>query len=198
MKHLIIAAMTALFALAAVNSAKAQSTEEPVVDVNSTFVISVKQGNTDMGVIELKLWPDVAPKHAEFFAKRVAEGYYDGSAFHRVIPNFMIQGGDPNSKDKPRETWGQGGYPEKVDAEFTDAKHDRGVLSAARTNDPNSFGGQFFICVANANFLDGQYSAFGEVVSGMEVVDQVVNAPRDANDNPLEKIEMTITVKDSE
>lgn len=159
------------------------------------YLIKVKQGNTELGTIEFKLWPSVAPLHAAFFAARVAEGYYNGSAFHRVIPGFMIQGGDPNSKDKPRETWGTGGYPEKVKAEFSDKKHVRGVISAARTSDPNSFGGQFFICVADATFLDKQYTAFGEVVSGMEVADAIVNSPRDSRDNPLEKIEMTITKK---
>jgi peptidyl-prolyl cis-trans isomerase B (cyclophilin B) len=159
------------------------------------YLIKVKQGNTELGTIELKLWPGVAPLHAAFFAARVAEGYYNGSAFHRVIPGFMIQGGDPNSKDKPRETWGTGGYPEKVKAEFSDKKHVRGVISAARTNDPNSFGGQFFICVGDATFLDKQYTAFGEVISGMEVADAIVNSPRDSRDNPLEKIEMTITKK---
>ena len=162
------------------------------------YTVTVTQGNTNLGVIELKMWPDVAPKHVSFFDARVAEGYYNGTAFHRVIPSFMIQGGDPNSKDQPRETWGSGGYPEKVDAEFNAKKHMRGVVSAARTSDPNSFGGQFFICVADASWLDGQYTGFGEVVSGMEVADAIVNSPRDARDNPLEKIEMTIVRKEAE
>lgn len=161
------------------------------------YVIKVKQGNTELGTMELKLWPDVAPLHAAFFEARVKEGYYNGSAFHRVIPGFMIQGGDPNSKNQPRDTWGTGGYPEKVKAEFNNKKHSRGVLSAARTNDPNSFGGQFFICVADASFLDNKYTAFGEVIKGMEVADAIVNSPRDSRDNPLEKIEMTITVKEA-
>ena len=160
-----------------------------------TYIISVRQGNTELGVMELQLWTDVAPKHCAFFEARVAEGYYNGSAFHRVIPNFMIQGGDPNSKDQPRESWGTGGFPEKVPAEFNDRKHNRGVLSAARTADPNSFGGQFFICVADASWLDNNYTAFGTVVSGMEVADAIVNSPRDGRDNPLEKIEMTIKKK---
>lgn len=200
MRHLLIAAMTAFLAIASTMMVQAQTTEGSAEDMNNTnFVITVTQGNTQMGVIELKLWPDVAPKHVAFFNARVAEGYYDGTAYHRVIPGFMIQGGDPNSKDKPRETWGQGGYPEKVNAEFSDTvSHVRGVMSAARTNDPNSFGGQFFICVGDASYLDGQYSAFGEVVSGMEVVDMIVNAPRDSADNPLEKIEMKIKIKVTE
>ncbi len=188
-----------VFATVAV-SAQPSTTTKAVAGKKMTqdiFVISVRQGNTDLGKIELVLWPDVAPKHAEFFAARVAEGWYNKSAFHRVIPGFMIQGGDPNSKSQPRNTWGTGGYPEKVQAEFSNKRHVRGVLSAARTNDPNSFSGQFFICVADATFLDGQYTAFGEVVKGMEVVDQIVSAPRDQSDNPFEKIEMTIVKKGS-
>lgn len=159
------------------------------------YVITVKQGNKDMGVIELKLWPGVAPKHCEFFAERVKEGFYNGSAFHRVIPGFMIQGGDPNSIEGPRGSWGSGGHATKVVAEFNKKSHIRGVLSAARTNDPNSFSGQFFICVGDATFLDGQYSGFGEVVKGMEVADLIVNSPRDNGDNPLEKITFTIEKK---
>lgn len=162
---------------------------------NPEFVITVKQGNQVLGDIVIRLWADVAPNHVAHFTQRVAEGYYDGTAFHRVIPGFMIQGGDANSKDQPRQTWGTGGHPEKVNAEFSQKKHIRGVISAARTQDPNSYGGQFFICVGDASFLDGQYSAFGEVLSGMEVADAVVASPRDPNDNPLEKISMTIVVK---
>lgn len=157
------------------------------------YEITVTQGTKTLGIITFKLWPEQAPLHAAFMDARIREGFYDGSAFHRVIPGFVIQGGDPNSKDGPRETWGTGGYKETVKAEFSKAgQHKRGVFSAARTNDPNSFGGQFFICVADTPFLDTQYSAFGEVVSGMEVVDTIVNSPRDARDNPLEKITMTI------
>lgn len=156
------------------------------------YTMTVMQGNKELGKIVIKLWPDVAPKHCEFFAARVSEGWYDGSAFHRVIPGFMIQGGDPNSKSGPRNTWGSGGFATKVVAEFSTKKHARGVLSAARTQDPNSFSGQFFICVADASFLDNQYTAFGEVLSGMEVADAVVNSPRDAGDNPLEKITFSI------
>jgi peptidyl-prolyl cis-trans isomerase B (cyclophilin B) len=157
------------------------------------YTIEVTQGNTNLGKIVIRLWPDVAPKHVAFFDARVAEGFYDGTAFHRCIANFMIHGGDPNSKNGPRNTWGSGGYKEKVPAEFSNKSHVRGVLSAARTNDPNSFSGQFFICVAKADGLDGQYTAFGEVVSGMEVADAIVAQPQDGGNNPLEKISMKIT-----
>lgn len=159
------------------------------------YVISVKQGNKDLGKIVLKLWPDVAPLHCAHFEARVHEGFYNGAAFHRVIPGFMIQGGDPNSKSGPRNTWGSGGHTDLVKAEFSKKSHIRGVLSGARTNDPNSYSGQFFICVGSPTFLDGQYTAFGEVISGMEVADVIVASPRDAGDNPLEKIEMTIEHK---
>ena len=157
-----------------------------------TYIMTVTQGNKELGKIEIRLWPEIAPKHCAFFDARVAEGWYDGSAFHRVIPNFMIQGGDPNSKDQPRTSWGSGGHQEKVVAEFSPTKHVRGTLSAARTQDPNSFSGQFFLCVADSPWLDNKYTAFGEVVSGMEVADVVVNNPRDAGDNPLEKITFSV------
>jgi peptidyl-prolyl cis-trans isomerase B (cyclophilin B) len=161
-------------------------------DTQPQYIISVRQGNHDMGKIRIQLWPSVAPKHCAFFEARVSEGWYNGSAFHRIVPGFVIQGGDPNSKDKPKETWGQGGWPEKVPAEFSNKHHGKGVLSAARTNDPNSYGGQFFICLGDANNLDGKYTAFGEVVSGMEVVDAIAAVPVDGATRPLEKIEMTI------
>ena len=157
-----------------------------------TYIMTVKQGNKELGKITIKLWTETAPKHCAFWDARVAEGWYDGSAFHRVIPGFMIQGGDPNSKDQPRESWGTGGYKEMVPAEFNARKHVRGVLSAARTSDPNSFSGQFFLCVADSPWLDNQYTGFGEVISGMEVADLVVNTPRDPRDNPLEKITFSV------
>jgi len=156
------------------------------------YILTIRQGNKELGKIEIKLWPGVAPKHCEFWAARVKEGWYNGSAFHRIVPNFVIQGGDPNSKDKPKETWGTGGWPEKVPAEFSDKHHGRGIISAARTQDPNSYGGQFFIVLADANHLDNQYTAFGEVVSGMEVVDMIAATPVDGAARPLEKIEMSI------
>jgi peptidyl-prolyl cis-trans isomerase B (cyclophilin B) len=106
----------------------------------------------------------------------------------------MIQGGDPNSKNPDRASHGMGGPGHKVKAEFNSKPHKRGVLSMARSNDPDSAGSQFFICVAAANFLDWQYTAFGEVVSGMDVADKVVNMKRDGRDNPLERVEMTITI----
>ncbi|MCL0107100.1 peptidylprolyl isomerase [Thermodesulfovibrionales bacterium] len=114
--------------------------------------------------------------------------------FHRVIPGFMIQDGDPNSKDPDRSKHGMGGPGHSLKAEFNDISHKRGILSMARSADPDSAGSQFFICVADSPFLDRQYTVFGEVVSGMEVVDKIVNQPRDRNDNPNERIEIQVKI----
>ena len=139
----------------------------------------------------------MAPKHVENFCKLAQENFYNGTTFHRVIPGFMVQGGDPNSKNSDRSTHGSGGPGHRIQAEFNKTTHSRGVVSMARAQDPNSAGSQFFICVADAKFLDGQYTAFGEVVTGMEVVDRVVSAKRDGNDNPLERIEMNVDITTS-
>lgn len=141
---------------------------------------------TSQGRIVLMFFPDKAPKHVENFKKLAAAKFYDGIKFHRVIPKFMIQGGDPNTKNGEKSTWGTGGSSETVRAEFNDVKHVRGILSMARTNDPDSASSQFFIMVADAPHLDGKYSAFGKVVSGMDAVDKIVALPRDEKDCPLE------------
>lgn len=148
----------------------------------------------------IELFPDIAPKHVANFDSLVSIGFYNGTAFHRVIPNFMIQGGDPNSKTKPRDQWGFGDPSQKrIPAEFNSIAHRRGIISAARTSDPNSATSQFFICVADAPWLDRQYTVFGRVLEGMEVADQIVNVPRDQRDNPIDKVEMTIVkLKSSE
>jgi peptidyl-prolyl cis-trans isomerase B (cyclophilin B) len=156
--------------------------------------ISVKSKGEAWGDIVLRFFPDVAPNHVTNFVKLANEKFYDGTTFHRVIPGFMIQGGDPNSKGQDRGSHGMGGPGYKVKAEFNSKPHKRGILSMARANDPDSAGSQFFICVADANFLDWQYTVFGEVVSGLEIVDRVVAAKRDGRDNPLERIEMTVSV----
>jgi cyclophilin family peptidyl-prolyl cis-trans isomerase len=139
---------------------------------------------TNYGVIKVGFFPDKAPKHVEAFKKLVTDGFYAGTKFHRVIPGFMIQGGDPNSKHDDRSRHGTGGPGYSLPAEFNDVKHERGVLSAARSSDPNSAGSQFFLMVANSPHLDRQYSAFGKVLEGMDVVDKIVALPRDGRDNP--------------
>ncbi len=161
---------------------------------NMRAVISVSSDQEAWGEIILQFYSDVAPNHVKNFCTLAQEAFYNGTTFHRVIPGFMIQGGDPNSKNPDRATHGMGGPGHRVQAEFNNKPHKRGVLSMARSQDPNSAGSQFFICVADSSFLDGQYTAFGEVVSGMEVVDKVVSAKRDGNDNPLGRIEMTVVV----
>lgn len=165
---------------------------ETTTDTQAT--ISVTSQGEAWGDVVLKFYPDVAPGHVRNFCKLASEQFYDGTTFHRVIPGFMIQGGDPNSKNADRSTHGMGGPGYRVKAEFNDKPHKRGVLSMARAQDPDSAGSQFFICVADASFLNGQYTAFGEVVSGMEVVDRVVNARRDDRDNPFDRIEMAVTL----
>ncbi|MBF0170453.1 MAG: peptidylprolyl isomerase, partial [Nitrospinae bacterium] len=144
--------------------------------------------STRHGDIVIRFHDDLAPEHVKSFKKLVKEGFYNGTSFHRVIPGFMIQGGDPVSKDaKNRSMHGTGGPGYTIKAEFSKKKHSRGIVSAARSMDPDSAGSQFFICVADSPWLDGQYSVFGEVASGMDVADKIVNEPRDARDNPNER-----------
>ncbi len=151
---------------------------------------------TKFGDMEVKFYPEKAPKHVENFIKLAKSGFYDKTIFHRVIPGFMIQGGDPNTKDPSKpETYGMGGPSERLKAEFNDIPHRRGILSMARTNDPNSAGSQFFIVVKDSNFLDRQYTVFGEVVTGLEVADKIVNLPRNARDLPAERVEITVVIE---
>ena len=142
------------------------------------------------GTIKLEFFEDIAPGHVQNFKDLAGKGFYDGTIFHRVIPGFMIQGGDPNSKSDNRSSHGTGGPGYSIDAEFNDVKHERGVLSMARSQDPNSAGSQFFICMKDSFFLDGQYTAFGRVIEGMDVADKIVDEPRDSNDNPDQRMEM--------
>lgn len=150
---------------------------------------------TKFGEMEMKFFPDKAPKHVENFIKLAKSGFYNGTIFHRVIPGFMIQGGDPNTKDpNKKELYGMGGPGHSVKAEFNDIPHKRGIVSMARANDPDSAGSQFFIVVEDSPFLDGKYTVFGQITKGMGVADKIVDQPRDARDNPLERIEMTVTI----
>ena len=174
------------------------STQTDKMTGNPRYIISVTQAGKKMGDIEIELFPEVAPKHCRNFDSLVAIKFYDGTAFHRVIPNFMIQGGDPNTKNKPKNTWGTGDPTQKtVPAEFSAMSHVRGTISAARTPDPNSATSQFFICVVPTPHLNGQYSIFGKVVTGMDVADKIVSVPTDNNppNCPKDKVEMTIRKK---
>ena len=145
---------------------------------------------TTLGDIELELQNDIAPGHVKNFKDLASQGFYDGTTFHRVIPGFMIQGGDPNSKSDDRSKHGTGDPGYTIKAEFNDTPHDRGVLSMARSSDPDSAGSQFFIVVADSHFLDNKYTAFGRVIKGMKVADKIVNVPRDRRDNPEDRVEM--------
>ena len=150
---------------------------------------------TSFGNIEFEFLEDKAPGHVKNF-KDLANGkFYNGTTFHRVIPGFMVQGGDPNSKSDDRSTHGTGGPGHTIKAEFNDETHARGIISMARSQDPDSAGSQFFVVVKDSDFLDGQYTAFGRVISGMDVVDKIIDSPRDDKDNPIDRIEMQVTIE---
>jgi peptidyl-prolyl cis-trans isomerase B (cyclophilin B) len=167
-------------------------TGDEIGQMSSTRVVI----ETSLGKIEVRFMPEVAPNHVDSFINLAKEGFFDGTVFHRVIPGFVIQGGDPHSKSPNRAKHGTGGPGYNLKAEFSSVPHKRGILSMARGGNPDSAGSQFFICVADAPNLDGKYTVFGEVVSGMDVVDKIVAQPRDSRDNPLERIEMKVTIKE--
>ncbi|MDP6837368.1 MAG: peptidylprolyl isomerase [Planctomycetota bacterium] len=150
---------------------------------------------TNSGTITLEFFPDKAPKHVANFVALAEQGFYNGTRFHRTIPGFMIQGGCPNTKDLGQANrWGTGGPGHSVDAEFNDTPHVRGIFSMARSNDPNSAGSQFFLCHGEASFLDGQYTAFGRMLSGDEALDAIANAPTKPGgegSTPVEPVEVT-------
>ena len=146
---------------------------------------------TNHGKISFELLPDLAPETVRNFEKLTKDGFYDGTLFHRVIPGFMIQGGDPNTKTDNKGSWGMGGPGYNVKAEFSSRSHLRGIVSMARAQDPDSAGSQFFIVTSDSAFLDRQYTVFGQVKEGMDVADKIVNMDKDGNDCPLEKVVMT-------
>jgi peptidyl-prolyl cis-trans isomerase B (cyclophilin B) len=144
---------------------------------------------TTEGDMVVEFWPDVAPGHVENFKKLAKQGFYDGTCFHRVIKDFMIQGGDPNTKDPKKESqWGMGGPGYQIKAEFNDRHHDRGVLSMARSSDPNSAGSQFFICHGNPRFLDKQYTAFGKLIKGDDVLEKIGTTQTRPQDRPVKRM----------
>ena len=145
---------------------------------------------TNLGTIVFKLLPDLAPETVRNFEKLARDGFYNSTLFHRVIPGFMIQGGDPNTKSGNKNTWGTGGPGHTIKAEFSSRSHHRGIVSMARAQDPNSAGSQFFIVTTDSTFLDRQYTVFGEVIEGMDIADKIVNLQRDRNDCPLEETKM--------
>ncbi len=149
---------------------------------------------TKFGDIVIEFFDKEAPNHVKNFKKLASTGFYDGTTFHRVIPGFMIQGGDPNSKDNDRANDGGGGPGYSINAEFNSIHHARGIVSMARSMDPNSAGSQFFIVVKDAAHLDKKYSVFGKTIEGLDVVDKIVALPRDSKDNPNNKVEMKVKI----
>ena len=172
-KNLIPGTKTFLFPheIEVIKEAAKNFNPEPVTEDDIVIM------ETTRGTMKLKLFPNAAPKHCKNFKKLANSGFYDKTKFHRIIPGFMIQGGDINSRDKDGKKDGHGGPGWTVNAEFNDIPHKRGILSMARSSDPNSAGSQFFICVADAPHLDGKYTVFGEVIDKVHIVDHIVNTP---------------------
>ena len=169
---------TLVAALAAVSLARGAEDKKEVAVIK-----------TNKGEMVAEFWPDVAPKTVASFKKLANDKFYDGTAFHRVIKGFMIQGGDPLTKDDSKAArWGTGDPGYKIDAEFNKKKHVRGVLSMARSQDPNSAGSQFFVCHGNPSFLDGQYTAFGQLIKGDDVLEKIATTPTGPSDRPVEKV----------
>jgi len=153
---------------------------------------------TRHGQIIIELLPEIAPGHVANFLKLAESGFYNGTIFHRVIPGFMIQGGDPNTRKMDKSIYGTGGPGYTIPAEFSDQPHVRGTVSMARSRDPDSAGSQFFIVVQDVPHLNGQYTVFGRVLSGMETVDKIVAETRDPMDNPVERVEMQVSMRTQE
>ena len=197
LKRILLTASVLIFAVGLISNAapaaekkiKVKGDSELEKLKNTKAVIETKYGN-----IEIRFFPDAAPNHVKNFMKLSKEGVYDGTIFHRVIPGFMIQGGDPNTKGPNKAAYGMGGPGYNVNAEFNKISHKRGIVSMARSLHPDSAGSQFFIVVADSTFLDGQYTVFGEVTKGIEVADKIVNLPRNANDLPDERVEMKVKI----
>ena len=151
--------------------------------------------HTDFGDITLRFFPKLAPNHVNSFIELAKKGFYDGTIFHRVIPGFVIQGGDPNSKNHKKALHGTGGPDYRLKAEFNSRPHKRGILSMARSSQLDSAGSQFFICVSDVPSLNEKYTVFGEVTKGMDVADRIVSLPRDGRDNPLKRVEIKVEIR---
>jgi peptidyl-prolyl cis-trans isomerase B (cyclophilin B) len=157
-----------------------KATMSTPTNINEVAVITTTEGE-----MVIEFWPEVAPKTVENFKTLAKKGFYDGTCFHRVIKGFMIQGGDPLTKDPSKEAmWGTGGPGYSIKAEFNDRSHVRGVISMARSQDPDSAGSQFFICHGNPTFLDHQYTAFGKLIKGDDVLEKIATTPTHPQDRP--------------
>ena len=165
MKSILINLLAAILAVASVNAEE----QKPMNSANEVAVIKTSEGE-----MVAEFWPEVAPNTVENFKKLARSGFYDGTAFHRIVKGFMIQGGDPLTKDPAKESrYGTGDPGYKIKAEFNDRSHERGVLSMARSSDPDSAGSQFFICLANVSRLDHQYTTFGKIIKGDDVLGKI-------------------------
>jgi cyclophilin family peptidyl-prolyl cis-trans isomerase len=164
----------------------------------SEYENKVAELHTSAGEIHIRFFPDVAPGHVKNFLDLAGKGFYNGSKFHRVIPGFMIQGGDPNTISGAPHTWGTGGSSSHLKAEFNTVSHKRGIVSMARSQSPDSASSQFFIVTSDSTFLDRQYTVFGQVTKGMEVADTIVNAPKGAQDRPNNPVTIdNIVIRDA-
>jgi len=185
----LFASLLSIAALAGFASAQDDKKPDAAAKPAAAAADEVAVIKTNQGVMVLEFWPDVAPKHVENFKTLAKKGFYDGTCFHRVIKGFMIQGGDPNTKDEAkRDQWGMGGPGHQVNAEFNKKEHVRGVLSMARSSDPNSAGSQFFICHGNPSSLNGQYTAFGKLIKGDDVLEKIATTATGPRDVPAERM----------
>jgi cyclophilin family peptidyl-prolyl cis-trans isomerase len=175
----------------------AQDTAQENTDM-SQYENKVAELHTTAGEIHIRFFPDVAPNHVRNFLDLAQKGSYDNTKFHRIIPDFMIQGGDPNTVSGNPATWGTGGSEKNVKAEFNAVSHKRGIVSMARSQHPDSASSQFFIVVADSTFLDNNYTVFGQVTKGMDVADKIVSAPKGANDRPTNPVAITkVVIRDA-
>lgn len=173
--------------------APAASQEKPMSDYNN----KVAELHTTAGQINIRFFPDVAPNHVKNFIDLAQQGFYDGTKFHRVIAGFMVQGGDPNTIKGDPGTWGTGGSPTNVKAEFNRVSHKRGIVSMARAQHPDSASSQFFIVVADSTFLDNQYTVFGQVTKGMDIADAIV-ASAAGREKPAQPVTITkVVIRDA-
>ena len=197
-KILLQSTFVLLFGLASACAAETNSAPAAKAELKKEIVkpdskpVTLKEVavvKTSEGEMVLEFWPDVAPNHVENFKKLAKQGFYDGTCFHRVIKGFMIQGGDPNTKDESKKSsWGMGGPGHTVKAEFNSKPHVRGVLSMARSQDPNSAGSQFFICHSDPRFLDNQYTAFGKLIKGDDVLEKIATTQTEPGDRPVKRV----------
>jgi peptidyl-prolyl cis-trans isomerase B (cyclophilin B) len=169
--------LLAVLLSAAIFAAEEKKETPPMGTPNEVAVIKTNEGE-----MVVQFWSDAAPDTIQNFKKLARQGFYDSTIFHRIVKGFMIQGGDPNSKDPAKESsYGQGGPGYRIKAEFNNHSHDRGVISMARGPDPDSAGSQFFICLAPVRRLDGQYTTFGKLIKGDDVLDKIGNTPVEGN-----------------